>query len=111
MTALAAPPAAQRPVPWTRLAWVTARQHRVALIGTLALLGALSLYLLVMGLQIRSAYAGGTSCRPAGSAACAEPRSLFIAGYYSTAQVMCGLLPAVPVLLLVGLGESHLCAE
>jgi hypothetical protein len=72
MTALAAPPAARRPVPWTRLAWVTARQHRLALAGALALLGALSMYLLIMGLQIRSAYAGVTSCRPAGSAACAD---------------------------------------
>ncbi len=111
MTALAAPPAAQRPVPWTRLAWVTARQHRVALIGTLALLGALSLYLLIMGLQIRSAYAGVTSCRPAGSAACAETKSLFNAGYYSTAQFMCGLLQAVPVLLGVFLGAPPLARE
>jgi hypothetical protein len=48
MTALAAA-APHRPVPWGKLAWVTWRQHRAALAGVAVLLGALSLYLLVMG--------------------------------------------------------------
>ena len=55
MTAVAAPapPAsAPRPIPWTRLAWVTWRQHRVALADVAVLLGGLGLYLLVMGLKI-----------------------------------------------------------
>ena len=46
LTTLAAPPRRQedaslRPVPWRRMAWVTWRQHRVALSGVAALLGAL----------------------------------------------------------------------
>jgi hypothetical protein len=64
-----------------------------------------------MGLQIRSAYAAVTSCRPAGSAACAETQSLFNAHYYSTAQFMCGLLQAVPVLLGAFLGAPLLGRE
>ena len=73
MTAVApAAPATEprRPVPWTRLAWVTWRQHRVALAGVAALLGGLGFYLLIMGLKIHSGYASVTSCRPASSAAC-----------------------------------------
>jgi hypothetical protein len=50
MTAVTAPaPAgARRPVPWTRLVWVTWRQHRVALAGVAVLLGGLAVYLLIM---------------------------------------------------------------
>ena len=44
-------------MPWTRLAWVTWRQHRVALAGVDALLGGVGLYLLIMGLKIHSGYA------------------------------------------------------
>ena len=36
--------ASLRPVPWRRMAWVTWRQHRIALGGVAALLGALAVY-------------------------------------------------------------------
>ena len=76
MTAITAPApvGARRPVPWTRLVWVTWRQHRLALAGVTVLLGGLGLYLLIMGLKIRSGYASVTSCHPAGSAACGLTR-------------------------------------
>jgi hypothetical protein len=48
------PPARQQPVPWASLAWVTWRQHRAGLAGTVLVLGGLSLYLLVAGLLARS---------------------------------------------------------
>ena len=67
--ARAAPAGTGRPVPWTKLVWVTWRQHRVALIGVAALLGGLALFLLVKGLRVHSGYAAVTSCRPAKSAA------------------------------------------
>ena len=50
MTALTVPrptgeeDASLRPVPWRRMAWVTWRQHRIALAGVAALLGALAVY-------------------------------------------------------------------
>ena len=68
MTAVAAPapPASgPRPVPWAKLAWVTWRQHRVALAGVAVLLGGLGLYLLIMGLQIHSALRGRGVLPPA----------------------------------------------
>ena len=62
MTALTMPArpeqdASLRPVPWRRMAWVTWRQHRVALAGVAALLGALAVYLWLTGLQMHHAYA------------------------------------------------------
>ncbi len=76
MTALTMPArpehdASLRPVPWRRMAWVTWRQHRVALAGVAALLGALAVYLWLAGLQLHHAYAAATACHPASSLACA----------------------------------------
>ena len=59
-----------RPLPWRRMAWVTWRQHRTALIGVLALIGALALCLLIVGLQLHNAYAAAIACHPANSVAC-----------------------------------------
>jgi len=113
MTAVAAPaPAARepRPVPWTRLAWVTWRQHRVALAGVAVLLGGLGLYLLITGLQIHSAYTAAVSCHPAGSAAC-DVISRPFASLYHTAQIVSGLLQVVPVLVGVFAGAPVLARE
>ena len=56
MTALTVPArpeedASLRPVPWRRMAWVTWRQHRIALAGVAVFLGALAVYLWLAGLQ------------------------------------------------------------
>src|SRR5260370_36513717 len=62
--------ASLRPVPWRRMAWVTWRQHRIALAGVAALLGALAVYLWLTGLHLHHAYAAAAACRPASSPAC-----------------------------------------
>ncbi len=62
--------ASLRPLPWRQMAWVTWRQHRSALIGVLAFVGALALCFLIVGLQLHHAYAAATACHPASSAAC-----------------------------------------
>jgi hypothetical protein len=110
-TSAPAPAAARRPVPWTRLAWVTWRQHRVALAGVTVLLGGLGLYLLIMGLRIRSGYASVASCHPATSAACGLATNLFLRDYYPTAQTMTGFLQVVPVLVGVFAGGPVLARE
>ncbi len=69
--------ASLRPVPWRRMAWVTWRQHRIALTGVAALLGALAVYLWLAGLQLHHAYAAATACHPASSLACADLISNF----------------------------------
>jgi hypothetical protein len=113
MTAVAAPapPASgPRPVPWTKLAWVTWRQHRVALVGVAVLLGGLGLYLLIMGLQIHSAYTAVAPCHPLGSAAC-EVASRPFSNYYHTAVDMALILLVIPVLVGVFVGAPLLARE
>jgi hypothetical protein len=113
MTAVAAParPATRpRQVPWTRLVWVTWRQHRVAVAGMAVVFGGLGLYLLIMGLKIHSGYASVTSCHPARSATCELARRLFSA-YYPTAETMTGFLQVVPVLVGVFVGGPVLARE
>jgi hypothetical protein len=59
-----------RPVPWRRMAGVTWRQHRVALIGVAVLLGALAVYLWIAGASLHHAYDAAVACHPESSAAC-----------------------------------------
>lgn len=56
-----------RPLAWRRMAWVTWRQHRAALIGVAALVGGLAVALWILGLQLHHAYAAAITCSPAGS--------------------------------------------
>ena len=46
-----------RPLPWRRMAWVTWRQHRVALTGLVVALAAIATYTWIVGLQLHHAYA------------------------------------------------------
>ena len=113
MTAVAAParPASgPRPVPWTKLAWVTWRQHRVALAGVAVLLGGLALYLLVLGLKIHSAYRAVASCHPLGSAACEVVTRPF-SSYHQTAVDVGVILLAIPALVGVFVGAPLLARE
>jgi hypothetical protein len=61
-----------QPLPWRRMAWVIWRQHRTALIGVFAFVGALALCLLLVGLQLHHAYAAVAGCHPANSAGCTD---------------------------------------
>jgi hypothetical protein len=76
MTALAKPARpeqgddALRPVPWQRMAGITWRQHRFALAGVAGLLGALAVWLWIIGTSLHQAYAAAVACRPANSGAC-----------------------------------------
>jgi hypothetical protein len=77
MTALTAPArpeedARLRPVPWRRMAWVTWRQHRLALAGVAAFLGAVALGMWLVGLQVHHAYAAAIACRSVRSVTCSS---------------------------------------
>ena len=111
MTALTMPArpghdASLRPVPWRRMAWVTWRQHRFALTGVAALLGALAVYLWLTGLQIHHAYAA--DCHPASSIACTIN---FTGRYATTANVVSIFLQAVPALIGAFAGAPVLARE
>ena len=49
-------------MPWTRLAWVSWRQHRGALAGATVLLGAIAAYLAITGRHIHQAYNAYAAC-------------------------------------------------
>jgi hypothetical protein len=111
MTAIGAADAAAsaagvRPVPWRALAWAGWRQHRLALGGAVALLGGVSVWMLVTGLQMRSALSsfGLSGCTPLTASSCSTQETVFINDYYDGAQAVAGVLQVVPILVgaLVG---------
>ena len=97
--ASAAPPV--RPVPWRKLAWVGWRQHRLALAGAAALLAGVCAWMLISGLQMRSALNsfGLNSCTPLTASSCSTQETVFISDYYSGAQVVAGVLTVIPILI------------
>jgi hypothetical protein len=101
-----------RPVPWRRLAWVSWRQYRLSAAGTVAFLGVLALYLLIMGLKMRSAYDAAAACSPAaGGPHCQGALNLFDTHYATTAEVSAFVLNAAPVLAGVFAGAPILARE
>ena len=70
-----------QPLPWRRMAWVTWRQHRVALVGLAVLLGALAVYLWLQGRQLHHAYGIALACHPASSGACMNAINYFTSTY------------------------------
>jgi hypothetical protein len=97
--------ASPRPVPWRRMAWVTWRQHRIALTGVAVFLGALAIYVWINGLQLHHAYAAAAACHPATSPACSALSSRFRVGAFllngynlQAAPALTGALAGAPVL-------------
>ena len=112
---------ARRPVPWSRLAWVTLRQRRGAIIGGGILLGVFALYMVIMAVIQDNAYAGVAACHPAGALKCQQLAQSFRSSYWGGgagsvlqsggAQTVSSLLFAVPVLLGMFLGAPALARE
>jgi hypothetical protein len=101
--------AGSRPVPWRRMAWVTWRQHRVALSGMVVFLGALAVWLWITGLHLHHAYATATACHPANSLACGDLIRSFngMDGFLASGFV----LQAVPALIGAFVGAPVLARE
>jgi hypothetical protein len=57
-------------VPWRRLAGVSWRQHRLALVSVAGLLGTLAVWLWIVGSSLHGAWATAAACHPASSLAC-----------------------------------------
>jgi hypothetical protein len=91
------------------MAWVTWRQHRFALAGVAALLGALSVWMWIVGLQVRHAYAAAVACHPAGSVICDDMFSNFDVKDGFLANGL--LLQAVPALIGAFVGAPVLARE
>jgi hypothetical protein len=98
-----------RPVSWRQMGWVTWRQHRFTLASVAVLVGAMAVWLSILGLRLHHAHAAATACDPISSTACAELISRFNAmdkvlwyGY---------LLQAVPALIGAFVGAPLLARE
>ena len=98
-----------RPLPWRRMAWVTWRQHRTALIGMTVLLGPLAVYVWLTGLRLHHAYAAAAACHPAGSIVCGDLISTFngLGGFLANGLI----LQAVPALIGAFVGAPLLARE
>jgi hypothetical protein len=100
-----------RPVPWRRMAWVTWRQHRLLLAGTVVTFGAVALYLVAMGLQIHDAYAAVTACRPVAASACRQVGSNFFGTFQPGVSITEGILQLFPALIGAFAGAPILARE
>ena len=101
--------AAHRPVPWRRMAWVTWRQHRFALIGVAVFLGALAIILWRTGTGLHQVYAAAAGCRPATSPGCDQLQTSFADKYVFLANGY--VLQAVPALIGALAGAPLLARE
>jgi hypothetical protein len=97
LTVLARPEgdASLRPLLWRRMAWVTWRQHRIALTGVAVFLGAWTLYVWHNGLQLHHAFAAMTACHPASSLACRDLISSFRVGAFLVNGTALQVVPAL----------------
>jgi hypothetical protein len=116
MTALTVPArrdsgdAAPRPLPWRRMAGIIWRQHRLALAGVAALLGALAVWMWIEGTSVHHAYAAVVACRPAGSAGCQDLASTFN-GTWNSVSYWTIFLQLVPALIGAFAGAPVLARE
>jgi ABC-2 family transporter protein len=109
MPARPAPDPDLRPVPWQRMAWVTWRQHRIALGGVTVLLGAWALFLWHTGLQMHRAYAAAIACRPANSLFCGHMLESIPQIWGSSAAV--NMVQAAPPLIGAFVGAPLLARD
>jgi hypothetical protein len=100
-----------RPLPWRRMAWVTWRQHRLALAGVVALFGVASAYLVITGLQMHTEYAAVTACRPAASDTCRQVANNFLNAHVRGVGITFALLQVVPALIGAFAGAPILARE
>jgi ABC-type transport system involved in multi-copper enzyme maturation permease subunit len=93
------------------MAWVTWRQHRLALAGVGSLLSAAAVYLLLAGLGMHHAYAAVTTCHPAASDVCQRVINDFSKAYASRAHLTAALFQFIPALIGAFVGAPVLARE
>jgi hypothetical protein len=90
------------------MAWVTWRQHRIALTGVVVFLGALAVLVWALGLRLHQAYASAATCHSASSLACTRLSSTFSVGSFLASGYN---LQAVPALIGAFAGAPVLARE
>jgi hypothetical protein len=113
MATTARPLAALGSAPRFGMGWVTWRQHRAALAGACGLLGVMIGYMLVTGLQMRSALSslGLDTCHPLTAVRCATAVGLFNNDYDVWRNSGLVLMQVVPLFVGVFAGAPLLARE
>jgi len=102
---------APRPVPWPRMIWVTWRQHRGMLVSVTAVLAAVSVFLLIMGLKVHHDYTALVNCRPVDSTSCTTLKSSFNNVDWTMGNTVLILMSLAPALLGAFTGPAVLARE
>jgi hypothetical protein len=87
-----------RPVSWRRMVWVTWRHHRATFISVPAVLGAISVFLVVAGVRVHSRYAA-LIAMPVNSAAWQQQNIEFNSVDWTLGYTLLLLMQLVPVLI------------
>jgi hypothetical protein len=102
---------APRPVPWQRMIWVTWRQHRAMLISVAAVLGAIGIFLVVMGLWIHRNFSVLMACAAAHPNNCGALNQSFNNIDWTTANTISILMSLAPVLIGAFAGPAVMARE
>jgi hypothetical protein len=100
-----------RPVPWRRMIWVTWAQHRAMLTGLTAVLGAVALFLLGMGLWVHHNFSVLMACSPQGSQACQTLNHTFNSTDWTIANTLLILMNLAPALIGAFTGPAVMARE
>jgi ABC-type transport system involved in multi-copper enzyme maturation permease subunit len=93
------------------MAWITWRQHRLALAGVAVLFGVAGVYLLITGLVMHHAYGAVAACHPAGKFICMQLANNFLGTYAPGVGPVLGLLQVIPALIGAFVGAPVLARE
>jgi hypothetical protein len=102
---------APRPVPWQRMIWVTWRQHRATLISLTAVLGAVGIFLWVMGLWIHHNFSVLMACAAATPDNCSALNQSFNNTDWTMANTISILIILAPVLIGAFTGPAVMARE
>jgi hypothetical protein len=103
-----------RPVPWRGMAWVTWRQQRATLIAVPAVLAAVAVFLVILGLKVHHDYAALVNCpldEGHQSSACAKMFSTFNSTDWPLGNTCAILIQLAPVLIGAFAGAPLLARE
>ena len=102
---------AVKPVPWQRMIWVTWAQHRGMLISLAAVLGAVAIFLLGMGLYVHHSFSVLMACHPQASDACQALNRSFNSTDWTIANTLSILMNLAPALIGAFTGAAVIARE
>jgi hypothetical protein len=102
---------APRPVAWQRMIWVTWRQHRAMLVSLTAVLGAVAIFLFVMGLWMHHNFSVLMACAAATPDDCAALNQSFSNTDWTTANTLLILMNLAPALIGAFTGPAVIAKE